>query len=182
MPVHRRFTLPPLAALIFGVIVLGVAGCGYSSSSKDVVAGQTVTLGKLQYTVVFSRYLNPNDSEDAAFLAGQPPPPPATNYYGVFLQVQNEDSRPHLLPKSLKITDTIGQVFKAIPSSSVFAMPLGGTVEGEEQEPVLDSPAQQGPIQGSLVLFRLPAEVSSNRPLTLSIPGSEGPAEVTLDL
>ncbi|MGA8746829.1 MAG: hypothetical protein WB507_13345 [Solirubrobacterales bacterium] len=182
MPASRRFVLPLLASLLLGASALLVSGCGYSSSSKNVVEGQTVSLGKLQYTVVFSRYLNPSDTEDASYLVGQPAPLPATNYFGVFLQVQNEDSRPHRLPKSLKITDVIGRVFNSIPSKSVFAMPLGGTVEAEEQVPVLDSPAQQGPIQGSLVLFRLPAEVSSNRPLTLSIPGPGGPAKVTLDL
>ena len=182
MPVHRRFALPLLAALLLGAVALGVSGCGYSSTSKNVVEGQTVKLGQLHYTVVFSRYLNPNDNEDAAYLVGQSAPPPASNYFGVFLQVQNEDKSPHRLPRSLKITDTIGQVFDAIPSKSLYALPLGGTVEGEEQVPVLDSSAQQGPIEGSLVLFRLPAEVSSNRPLTLTIPGPEGPAKVTLDL
>jgi len=126
MPVHRRFTLPPLAALIFGVIVLGVAGCGYSSSSKDVVAGQTVTLGKLQYTVVFSRYLNPNDSEDAAFLVGQPPPPRPPTITRIFLQVQNEDSRPHLLPKSLKIhRHHPARSSRRSPAAAFSRMPAG---------------------------------------------------------
>jgi hypothetical protein len=182
MPAHRRIALALLVASLLGAIALGLSGCGYSSSSKDVVEGETVSLGKLQYTVLFSRYLNPSDNEDAAYLVGQPAPPPASSYFGVFIQVQNEDSSPHRLPRSLKISDVTGHVFNAIPSKSVFAMPLGGTVESEEQVPVLDSPAQQGPIQGSLVLFRLPAEASSNRPLTLSIPGPEGPAKVTLDL
>ncbi len=182
MPVHRRFALPLLAAFLLGAVTLCVSGCGYSSNSKDVVAGQTVKLGQLQYTVVLSRYLNPNDNEDAAYLVGQPPPPPGSNYFGVFFQVQNEDKVPHRLPRSLKITDTGGQDFDAIPSKSLYALPLGGEVEAEEQVPVLDSPAQQGPIEGSLVLFELPASVSASRPLTLSIPGAEGPAKVTLDL
>jgi hypothetical protein len=182
MPAHRRFTLPLLAAILLSSVALAVTGCGYSSNSKDVVAGQTVKLGQLQYTVVLSRYLNPSDNEDAAYLVGQPPPPPGSNYFGVFFQVQNEDKRPHRLPKSLKITDPGDQVFNAIPTKSLYALPLGGEVEAEEQVPVLDSPAQQGPIGGSLVLFELPASVSANRPLTLSIPGPEGPAKVTLDL
>jgi hypothetical protein len=60
---------------------------------------------------------------------------------------------------------------------------LGGEVEGEEQVPVLDSTPQQGPIEGSLVLFLLPSSASENRPLTLQIPGPEPEAgEVTLDL
>jgi hypothetical protein len=179
---YRRLVLPMVAALLLAGVALTVSSCGYSSSSKDVVEGQTVTLGKLAYTVVFSRYLNPSDNEDAAYLVGQPKTPPGSTYFGVFFQVQNEDKRPHTLPKLLKITDAARQVYGAIPSQSLYALPLGGKVEPEEQVPVLDSTPQQGPIEGSMVLFELPSSASDNRPLTLSIPGPEGPAEVKLDL
>ncbi len=71
-----------------------------------------------------------------------------------------------------------------IPSESLYALPFGGEVESQEQIPVLDSTPQQGPIEGSLALFLLPASASDNRPLTLHIPGADGEegAEVTLDL
>ncbi len=182
MPRDRRFLRPLLATFLAVALVFAISACGYSSTSKDVAEGQTVKLGQLEYTVVFSRYLNPNDNEDAAFLVGQPPPPPGSNYYGVFFQVQNGDKVAHRLPRSLRISDAEHQVFRAIPTKSIFALPLGGKVEGEEAEPLPDSPAQQGPIQGSLVLFMLPPSASNNRPLTLSIPGPEGPAKVLLDL
>jgi hypothetical protein len=55
-------------------------------------------------------------------------------------------------------------------------------VESQEPIPTPDSTPQQGPIEGSLVLFQLPSSASESRPLTLSIEGPEGPAEVTLDL
>ena len=58
----------------------------------------------------------------------------------------------------------------------------GGSVGAEDQLPILDSTPQQGPIEGSLVLFRLPDSTSDNRPLTLRIPGRDGPAKVKLDL
>ncbi len=179
---YRRVAAPLLAVLALAVVALGVSACGYSSNSKDVSEGEPVKLGELQYNVVFSRYLNPNDSEDAAYLVGQPPTPPGVSYFGVFVEVHNEDTAGHPLARSLTITDTENRIFKAIPSASLYALPLGGTVEAEEQVPVVDSTPQQGPIEGSLVLFRLPASVSDARPLTLSIPGPEGPAKVTLDL
>ena len=48
---------------------------------------------------------------------------------------------------------------------------------------MLDSTPQQGPIEGSVAIFLLPAEASDNRPLTLHIPGADGEnGEVTLDL
>jgi hypothetical protein len=179
---HSRFLLPPLAALLLAVLAIGVSACGYSSDSKDVVEGESVSLGELQYTVIFSRFLNPADNEDAAYLVGQPELPPGHSYFGVFLEVQNESEEPQTLASSLTISDAGHQTFDAIPSESLYAMRFGGEVESQEQVPVLDSTPEQGPIEGSLVLFELPASASENRPLTLSIPGPEGPAEVTLDL
>jgi len=179
---HRRTTLSLLAALLLAALALGVSACGYSSDSKDVVEGESVSLGKLQYTVIFSRFLNPKDSEDSAYLVGQPQLPPGHSYFGVFLEVQNESEEPKTLASSFTITDAGDQTFEAIASESLYALPFGGEVESQEQIPVLDSTPQQGPIEGSLVLFELPASASENRPLTLSIPGYEGPAEVTLDL
>jgi hypothetical protein len=183
MPVHRRLLLPLLAAAVLGLLALAVAGCGYSSTSKDVAEGEPVELGDLQFNVVFSRYLNPNDSEDAAYLVNQPPPPEGSTYFGVFLLVQNESNESQQLPSSFKITDADEQTYELIPSESLFAFPFGTEVESQEQVPELDSPPQQGPIEGSLALFLLPSVASDNRPLTLHIPGANGEdAEVTLDL
>jgi hypothetical protein len=179
---HRRTTLSLLAALLLAATAFALSACGYSSDSKDVVEGEPVKLGELQYNVVFSRFLNPKDSEDSAYLVGQSQTPPGHSYFGVFLEVQNESEEPQTLASSFTIADAGNQTFDAIPSESLYALPFGGEVESQEQIPVLDSTPQQGPIEGSVVLFELPASASENRPLTLSIPGPEGPAEVTLDL
>jgi hypothetical protein len=179
---HRRIALSLLAALTLATAALALSACGYSSDSKDVVEGEPVTLGELQYNVIFSRFLNPKDNEDSSYLVGQPQVPPGHNYFGVFLEVQNESEEPQTLASSFTITDAGHQTFDAIPSESLYALPFGGEVESQEQIPVLDSSPQEGPIEGSVVLFDLPASASENRPLTLSIPGPEGPATVTLDL
>jgi hypothetical protein len=179
---HRRNALPLLAALLLALTAFALSACGYSSDSKDVSEGEPVKLGELQYNVIFSRYLNPNDNEDSAYLAGQPDPAPGHTYFGVFFEVQNESEEPQKLADAFTITDAGNQVFEAIPSESLYALPFGGEVESQEQIPVLDSTPQQGPIEGSLVLFELPASASENRPLTLSVPGPEGPAKITLDL
>jgi len=179
---HRRIALSLLAALLLAATTLALSACGYSSDSKDVVEGEPVKLGELQYNVVFSRFLNPKDNEDSAYLVGQPEVPPGHSYFGVFIEVQNESEEAQTLASSFTITDAGHQTFEAIPSKSLYALPFGGEVESQEQTPILDSTPQQGPIEGSLVLFELPASASENRPLTLSIPGPEGPAAVTLDL
>lgn len=183
MSQHRRLVPPLLAALALAVLALGVTACGYSSDSKDVVEGEPVELGELQFNVTFSRFLNPNDSEDSAYLVGQPAPPEGHSYFGVFFEVQNESDEPQTLPDTLTITDAGNQTYDVVPSESLYALPFGGEVEPEEQIPVLDSPPEQGPIEGSVAIFLLPAAASDSRPLTLHIPGATGEdGEVTLDL
>ena len=159
-----------------------ISACGYSSDSKDVVEGEVVELGELKYQVIFSRFLNPNDNEDSAYLVGQPPATKGSSYFGVFLEVQNKSEENQKLAETFTIADADEQTFDAIPSESLYAFPFGGEVEPQEPIPAPDSTPQQGPIEGSLVLFELPSSASENRPLTLSIDGPEGPAEVTLDL
>jgi hypothetical protein len=179
MPRRTRLVLPLLAALL---LALTVSACGYSSDSKDVAEGEVVELGNLKYQVVFSRFLNPNDNEDAAYLVGQPPPPKGSNYFGIFLEVQNKSEDTQKLAESFTIKDAEKNTYDAIPSESLYAFPFGGKVESQEPIPAPDSTPQQGPIEGSLVLFQLPASASENRPLTLFIAGPEGPAEIKLDL
>ncbi|HEX3239293.1 MAG TPA: hypothetical protein VHR18_04050 [Solirubrobacterales bacterium] len=180
---HRRFLAPLLAALALGLLAVGVSACGYESHEKDVVEGEPVELGELSFNVTFSRYLNIADNEDSAYLVGQDPPPDGSAYFGIFFEVQNESEEPQTLPSTLSITDASEQTYDVLPSESLYALPLGGEVEPQEQIPVLDSTPDMGPIEGSVAIFLLPAEVSENRPLILHIHGADGEkGEVTLDL
>jgi hypothetical protein len=173
-----------LALLALLLLVVGVSACGYESDSKSVSEGQSVELGELKYNVTFSRYLNPNDSEDEAYLVGQPEAPKGESYFGLFFEVQNESDEAQVLPSTLTITDVDENEFEVVPSESIYALELDGEVEAEEQVPRLDTTAQLGAIEGSLALFLLPESASENRPLTLHIPGVDGEegAEVKLDL
>jgi hypothetical protein len=183
MVLSRRLVLPLIAALALAALVVGVSACGYSSDSKNVVEGEPVQLGELSFNVIFSRYLNPNDTEDSAYLVGQAPPPEGSTYFGVFFEVQNESEERQTLPATLTITDAGEKTYDVLPSESIYALEFGGEVESQEQIPVLDSTSQQGPIEGSVAIFLLPAEASDSRPLTLHIPGADGEdGEVTLDL
>jgi hypothetical protein len=179
---HRRIALPLFAALMLGLLAIGVSACG-SGDPRNVEEGEVVKVGGLKYTVIFSRYLNEHDNEDASYLTGQQPLKQDNNYFGVFLLVQNTSHETKGLTNRLTITDADGNAFNALPSESELAFPLGGQVEENEQIPVLDSIAQQSAIQGSVAIFELPEEVSGNRPLTLHIPGPSGESgSVEIDL
>jgi hypothetical protein len=167
---RRRLTTPLLAALMLVVLAVGVSACG-SGDPRQVDEGEVVKVGGLKYSVVFSRYLNPNDNEDAAYLKGLEPAKNEKNYFGVFLQVKNPTHETLGLVDELTITDADGQKFDAIENESEFAFPFGGQLTENEWVPELDTTAQQGPVQGSVVIFEMPEEVSANRPLLLHIPG-----------
>lgn len=180
---NRRIALPLLAAVALGMLTMVLAACGASVNETNVSEGESLKIGDLKYTVSFSRYLNPADNEDAAYLAGQQPPPNGSKYFGVFVEVQNPTGESQKLTSTMTITDATGETYEVAPSETAYAMPFGQEVEEHEQIPVLDSPAQQDPIQSTVALFLLPEEVSSNRPLILHVPGPDGDdGTVKLDL
>lgn len=179
---RRRLSVPVLAALMLALLAIGVSACG-SGNPREVEEGEVITVGKLEYTVVFSRYLNENDPEDVAYLKGQKPIQDNHNYFGVFLQVFNPNHSSFNVVNELTITDTEGQRFKALPSESEYAFPFSSILTEQEPIPANDSSAQSGPIRGAVAVFELPEEVSSDRPLLLHIPGSPGDnGTVKLDL
>jgi hypothetical protein len=182
MTARRRLLrlLPALAALL--LVSLTVAACGEEEEKTGLIEGEPVELGDLEYNVLFSRFLNPNDVEDAEYLIGQPAPEPDELYLGVFMQVENTGDEAALLPETLTVTDTERQTYQPIPSESPYALHLGGRIGGGDEAPAIDSTAHVGPIEGSMVLFSITDQSTEDRPLTLVIPGQDGPAEVELDI
>jgi hypothetical protein len=161
-----------------------LTACGGSTTNDlNVTEGQPVQLGDLQYNVLFSRFLDPYDLEDREYLVGQPPPTANQLYLGVFVQIinKNKDSST-VLPSGWTVVDTEHNRYQPLPSQSPYALHLGEPLGPDDQAPALDSPAQSGPIEGSLVLFSVPDAATQNRPLELLIPGPGGPATVTLDI
>jgi hypothetical protein len=179
---RRRFVTPLLAALMLGLLLIGVSACG-SGNPREVEEGEVIKVGGLEYTVIFSRYLNENDNEDVAYLTGQEPIENEHEYFGVFLQVFNPNHSSFTVVPHLSITDAEGNRYTALKSESEYAFPFSAILEENEPIPTNDSSGQSGPIQGAVAIFNLPEDVSSNRPLLLHIPGAPGDAgTVKLDL
>ena len=171
-----------MLAAALALVALVPASCG-EEEHKSVIEGEPVELGPVEYNVLFSRFLNPDDTEDEAYLEGQPPPGRDTIYFGVFAQVENHDSeQSQPLPETFTIVDAEDNEFEAVESESPYALPLGEEIPPKGEFPVADSVAAVGPIEGSLLIFEITESSTENRPLTLLIDGEDGPAEVELDL
>ena len=172
--------LPALAVLALSAALVA---CNTSEDKRALSEGQPVQLGDLQYNIVFSRFLNPNDIEDHEYLVGQPAPKPDQLYLGVFVQILNKNKNsPVTVPSGWTITDTEHNNYYPLPSRSPYALRLGAPIGPQDQAPALDSTPQVGPIEGSMVLFSIPDSATEVRPIRLIIPGEGGPAEIELDV
>jgi hypothetical protein len=178
----------PLIACLLAALVL--AGCGDKQSvvTSAETEGVTVELDGLKYQVQVSRYLNPNDQEDRYYLRGMPQgtaldPGKDNVWFAVFMRVKNEGGRTLTPTTSFTITDTQDNKFQPLPidekANPFLYVPVPIPHAGVLPEP--ETPAANGPIQGSLILFRIKTDSLQNRPLMLHIEGSAG-AEATVDL
>jgi hypothetical protein len=183
MQPRRRFAaaLALAVALVAGTLL---AGCDTAPENDlSVDEGQPMKLGDLLYNVQISRFLNPSDPEDKAYLAGEASPPNNKLYLGVFMLVDNEADTAQDLPADFKVIDTEGTEFKPVPSHSLFALKLGGKVPANGALPEADSTAASGPIEGAMVLFLIDQSATEDRPLTLEVPSTSGQiGEVELDI
>jgi hypothetical protein len=179
-----RFT--SLVLIAAALVALAFAGCGKQSKPSEAKEGGRVYVGNLFYQVQLSRQLNPKDVEDGYYLTGQPEPKPGTSYFGVFMRVDNEDSTARVTPlpiTAIKIVDAKGNEFHPIAVSpngwNYQPVPLG---KGAHL-PIPDTPADIGPIRGSLILFKIPLGDLDSRPLELELKGATGKsATITLDV
>lgn len=171
-----------VAACVLALAVAGAAaGCG-EEETKHVVEGEPLELGELSYNVQLTRFLNPADTEDAAYLLGQPAEPPNHSYLGVFLVIENESEEPVTSTSSYEVVDTQEQTFEPLETDSPYALDAGGLVPAEGELPLPDSTAQSGPIQGAMLLFLVDDSVTENRPLEIDIGSGSETGTVELDI
>jgi hypothetical protein len=177
-----------LGAVVAAVVAIAagvvLSGCDTAPENADqVTEGQGIKLDDLLFNVQITRELNPGDTEDKAYLVGQKPLGPDQYYLGVFMRVQNEGDTSVQVPTDMSVVDTVGQTYRPLPSNSLFALKLGDTLHADDQLPEGESVAANGPIQGSMVLFRITSSAIQDRPLTLHITTSSGSTgQVELDI
>jgi hypothetical protein len=182
----RKILLLTLVAALF-------AGCG--NKGEEHIEAETegiyLTAGGLTYQVLISRFLNPGSIDDAQYLMGLPEGverqlPGDEIWFGIWMRVKNYSDATLTPTTNFTVLDTQGNEYRPIPldlSRNPFVyepVPL----RHAEVLPLPNSANQSGPIQGSLLLFRLKTDSLQNRPLKLYIEagGGEEPRIVDLDL
>jgi hypothetical protein len=176
---------PRLIGLVCALgLALGLSACADRGPVKNAAdEGLYLEAGPLTYQIQLSRELNPADVEDRSYLAGLPPgtKPPGSDeeWFGVWLQVKNEGSRPERTADSFRIVDTLGTTYEPVPLTTVNPMAYQPeTLAPAAFEPPANSPAYNGPTQGSLLLFKIKTSAYQNRPLELQILSPQAPQTV----
>jgi hypothetical protein len=141
----------------------------------------TLKLSGLDYTVYITRELNLRTPPDNDYYKG-PEAPPGQTLYGVFIQVCNPKGSPKRSASTFKVTDNQGNEFQPTPAgaNNPFAY-SPRTLAKDECIPQAGSPAQLGPAQASMILFKLPLSNTENRPLVFDIQSPTGQSQ-SLDL
>jgi hypothetical protein len=190
---NRLLRLPLLAAAVL-LVALTLVACGGAKqpTTHGEGEGAYIQAGPLIYQVQMSRELNPANVEDIEYLQGLPADTPRLagdeEWFGVWLRVQNATDETHQSAADFKIVDTTGTEYEPIelPVTNPFSY-QPASVESDAFQPVQPDPesgAGAGPIQGSMLLFKLRTAVYANRPLELEIAPPDGgePSSVVLDL
>jgi hypothetical protein len=173
-PTSRLRRLGTLACLLGAA--LGLSACGHSNHPPTAENnGVYITAGPITYQLQVSRQLNQYATEDRQYITGLPtrqsPLGPAQLWYGVFLWAKNQTDHSQTTTTNFDIVDTEGSHYYPI-SVNAQTNPYAWTAQSLAPgaiEPAPDTTASFGPTQGSLLLFKLPASVYDNRPLTLEI-------------
>ena len=154
------------------------AGCGNREEVRTLgeTEGIYLDIDELKYQVQISRYLNPNDVEDRDYLLGLPggaAEQPAATRPGSASSCAcrtrpTSRSRPPTRSRSStrRRTSTARSRSTRRPTRSPTwreTVPPGGLI------PHPDSAAGTGPVQGSLLLFKLKTDSLQNRPLEFRI-------------
>ncbi len=182
-PVMRlRHPIVLALCLLLGLTLSGgLTACGAEQEAEGS-EGEPFEVADLSYNIGLTRFLNPDDAEDAEYLVGQPRLDPGTGYLGVFLTIENETDVARPSASEYTVIDTLDNEYDALESKSPYALELAAEVPAEGSLPLEDTTAATGPNHGSLLIFLVDDAINENRPLLLEIKTAAGTGEVLLDI
>jgi hypothetical protein len=169
-----------LACALAATACLGLGACGKPSEEAGLEEpareGLAIPIGDegAYYNVFITRQINVESVPDRDYYQGDPPSRDET-LYGVFIQVCNEGEEPVETAEHFVVTDNQGNEFDPIelPEDNAFAY-HPQTLDPDQCIPEVGSVAQQGPTGASMLIFRLPLDVTENRPLELEVESPSG--------
>jgi hypothetical protein len=161
--------------VISAALVCALIGAGCGNKQETVTLGETegiyLDIDDLKYQIQISRYMNPNDVEDQAYLKGLSGGSTKTGadetWFGVFIRVQNPTDETIAPANDFVIEDTQQNLYRPVPidaNVNPFAY-KAEPIPPKSLIPVPDSVASETTIQGSLLLFKIKTESLQNRPL-----------------
>jgi hypothetical protein len=177
--------VPSLARiLVLCLAVLAAVGAGGCGNKHDVrTQGETeglyIDVDELTYQVQLSRILEPSGLEDQAYLRGLAEGVGIGSdevWFAVFLRVENETDKVLRSADRFEIVDTTEKTYRPVGldrNANVFVYEPESVAPGVIL-PRPDTPAYNGPIQGSLILFKVRIASLYNRPLEFRISSSRG--------
>jgi hypothetical protein len=182
----RKFplVLPALLALL----ALSACGQAHTRVTTGTYAGEGgadapyLYVGPLIYQVQVSRQLNPANEEDASYLQGLSATErklgPGEEWFAMFIQVYNNNSKPYTDSDSFTITDTQENSYTPVSlgEANQYAY-RPGTVPAKSQIPRPGTVAADFGPQGALLLFKIKIVSLDNRPMEVKITNPENPAE-----
>ena len=178
-----------LTLLLVALAAVAVGACGDKTARQlhAETEGVYVDVGPLKYQVQISRLLNPTDPEDRGYLVDLPAGESLgadDQWFAVFMRVENGTDDPQRAAGDYEIVDTQENHYRPVQMGPKNVFAYRPDVIGSKQVlPLPDSPAGQGSIQGSMLLFKIPVANFSNRPLELRIAEPETTTDVgTVDL
>ena len=182
---------PLRTALATALVAVVATGCGGGTGvvTTAETEGLYLDINGLKYQIEMSRYMNPSDVEDREYLVGLPessqPPTEDEIYFGVWVRVENvSESETRPAASVWEVHDTQENIYRPIPLDTdvnPFAFEAID-VPPKTVLPLTTSAAGQGPVQGSLLLFKIRNEAFQNRPLELVFSNGGGGEEGTYDL
>ncbi|MBA3509469.1 MAG: hypothetical protein H0T19_05195 [Thermoleophilaceae bacterium] len=164
------------ACLTVAALTVGLSACGAGEIGTEEIPareGLSIGVGGVDYNVFITRELNLRITPDKAYYKG-PPAPPGKVLYGVFVESCGASAKPvrTAAVHNFVVEDNQGNEYhpKEMPKDNAFAY-QPAVVAKEECTPEPGSIAQQGPTNGSMLLYEFPLQNTENRPLILHIKG-----------
>jgi hypothetical protein len=164
-----------LLLLVLAFAALGLSACG-DDPPETITHGESeaeyVTFGDVQYQVQISRQLNPREVGDRAYLVGIPPADRGLTadevWFGVWVRAFNRSGQASPTADNFKIVDTRGEEYEPVELQNVNVFAYRPTVIPDEgQYPEEGSAPSETSSTGALLLFKLPVDALSFRPLEL---------------